>query len=223
MDETIDTGKLVAWVREFARVIIANKDALSELDSASGDADHGSNMERGMMALLADLNGGDVSERPADFLKQVGMTLVNKVGGSSGALYGTIFLRMARSAGGAGALDGGGFAKAMRAGLDGLVERGKVKAGDKTMYDALAPAVDTLDRALAERRGFGEALQAALAAAEAGRDATIRMAARRGKSSYLGEKSVGSQDPGATSVTMMIAAAAVTLGRAGLTSPSNSH
>ncbi len=207
-----DAAALAKWVAEFARIIIANKDMLSELDSSVGDADHGANMERGMIAVFALLQSDESLGKPTDVLKGVGTTIVSKVGGSSGALYGTIFLRMARSAGSAEVLDGLGFAKALRAGLEGVVDRGKVKAGDKTMFDALSPAVEALDRALGKGATFKEAIQLALAAAKAGRDATVGMAARKGKSSYLGEKSVGSQDPGATSVTMLIAAAAATLG-----------
>lgn len=207
-----DAAALAKWVAEFARIIIANKDMLSELDSSVGDADHGANMERGMIAVFALLQSDESLGKPTDVLKGVGTTIVSKVGGSSGALYGTIFLRMARSAGSAEVLDGLGFAKALRAGLEGVVDRGKVKAGDKTMFDALSPAVEALDRSLGKGATFKEAIQLALAAAKAGRDATVGMAARKGKSSYLGEKSVGSQDPGATSVTMLIAAAAATLG-----------
>jgi dihydroxyacetone kinase-like protein len=211
-NRAIDTAALAKWVGEFARIVVANKDMLSDLDSSTGDADHGSNMERGMAAVSALLQNDEPLGAPTEFLKTVGMTIVSKVGGSSGALYGTIFLRMARSAGSGAALDGPGFAKALRAGLEGVVDRGKVKAGDKTMFDALAPAADALEGALAKGARFADAIHLALAAAEAGRDATIRMAARKGKSSYLGEKSVGNQDPGATSVTMLIAAAAATLG-----------
>ena len=209
----IYTNTLLTWVREFARIILASKETLSELDSASGDADHGANMERGMVAILAAMDKGELGGAPADCLKKVGMTLVDTVGGSSGALYGTIFLRMARSVGEFDHLDAVTFARALQGGLDGVAERGKVKPGDKTMYDALAPAVQTLTAAVAQGMPLSAALQAALEAAMAGRDATIGMAARKGKSSYVGEKSIGHQDPGATSVTMMIAAAAATLGR----------
>jgi dihydroxyacetone kinase-like protein len=211
-DRSIDTAALIRWVSEFARDIVANKETLSELDSSIGDADHGANMDRGMTAIAAMLEASHAWERPGDFLKEVGMTIVRKVGGSSGALYGTIFLRMARSVGASDHLDGRGFARALRAGLEGVVDRGKVKAGDKTMYDALAPAVEALDAALAKGAPFDEALRLARLAAEGGRDATRAMRARKGKSSYLADKSVGNQDPGATSVTMLVAAAAATLG-----------
>lgn len=208
----IDTPTLTAWVAAFARTVIANKDLLSELDSSTGDADHGSNMERGMVALKALLDTATPPGLPGDFLKAVGMTIVAKVGGSSGALYGTIFLRMARAAGDRETLNAQQVARAFRAGLEGVVDRGKVRAGDKTMYDALAPAVDALDRALADGQELGPALQAAKAAAEAGRDATVQMTARKGKSSYAGVRSLGTQDPGATSVTMLVATAADVLG-----------
>lgn len=211
-DNAIDTAMLAAWVREFGRLILVNKDQLSELDSASGDADHGANMERGMVAVLATLSDESQWPAPGEFLKGVGMTLVSKVGGSSGALYGTIFLRMARAVGAAAALDTTDVARALHAAVDGVAERGQARAGDKTMYDALAPGVAALEAALADRRPVNAAWQAAVAAAEAGRNATIGMAARKGKSSYLGDKSIGSQDPGATSVTMLIAAAAAVLG-----------
>jgi dihydroxyacetone kinase-like protein len=214
MADTVDAGALAQWIREFARLIAENKDLLTHLDSAIGDADHGINMDRGMTAVTAAL-AEDSPAGPAALLKLTGMRLVSSVGGASGPLYGTAFLRMATAAGTSTALDAGEFAKALRAGLDGVVARGKAEAGDKTMFDALAPAVDALDRALAEGKSLGAALRAATAAAEAGRDATIPMLARKGRASYLGERSVGHQDPGATSVTMLVAAAASTLGEGG--------
>ena len=211
MTGTVDGAALTAWVREFGRLIAAEKDRLTALDSAIGDADHGVNMDRGMTAVV-DVLAGETAAGPADVLKRTGMTLVGKVGGASGPLYGTAFLRMATAAGGADVLDAQGFAKVLRAGLDGVVARGKAEAGDKTMYDALAPAVDALDGALAAGRPLGEALRAAVRAAEQGRDATIPMVARKGRASYLGERSAGHQDPGATSVTLLVTAAATALG-----------
>jgi dihydroxyacetone kinase-like protein len=146
-------------------------------------------------------------------LKQAGMTLVRTVGGASGPLYGTFFLRMATAVGDddIDALPAEAFAKALRAGLDGVVARGKAEAGDKTMFDALAPAVEALDSALSTDAPLREALHAATRAAENGRDATIPMLARKGRASYLGERSVGHQDPGATSATLLVAAAATAL------------
>ena len=211
MTGTVDGAALTAWVREFGRLVAAEKDRLTALDSAIGDADHGVNMDRGMTAVV-DVLAGETAAGPADVLKRTGMTLVGKVGGASGPLYGTAFLRMATAAGGADVLDAQGFAKVLRAGLDGVVARGKAEAGDKTMYDALAPAVDALDGALAAGRPLGEALRAAVRAAEQGRDATIPRVARKGRASYLGERSAGHQDPGATSVTLLVTAAATALG-----------
>jgi dihydroxyacetone kinase-like protein len=207
---TVDTAALTGWISEFARLIAAERDELTRLDSAIGDADHGSNMDRGMTAVLATLDAGDAGT-PAALLKRTGMTLVSKVGGASGPLYGTAFLRMAAAVGDAGTVDPQGFATMLRAALDGVVARGKATAGDKTMYDALAPAVDALDDALAAGKPFAEALRAAVSAAEQGRDATTPMIARKGRASYLGERSAGHQDPGATSVTLLLTAAATVL------------
>lgn len=210
MTGSVDTAALTAWVREFGRLIASGKETLTELDAAIGDADHGANMDRGMTAVLAMLDA-EAPGTPADLLKRTGMTLVGKVGGASGPLYGTAFLRMAAAAGGADVLDAQGFAKVLRAGLDGVVARGKAEAGDKTMVDALAPAVDALDGALGAGQPLGEAVRAAVRAAEQGRDATIPLVARKGRASYLGERSAGHQDPGATSVTLLLTAAATAL------------
>jgi dihydroxyacetone kinase-like protein len=210
MSEYFDISALGDWIREYARLVTANRDLLTRLDSAIGDADHGSNMDRGMTAVVAALDGATPGS-PAELLKLVGRTLVSTVGGAGGPLYGTLFLRMSTAAGDAEVLDGPSFAKALRAGLDGVVTRGKAEASDKTMYDALAPAVEELDRALADGKQLTAALQAANAAADSGRDATIPMLARKGRASYLGERSIGHQDPGATSVALLVAAAASTI------------
>ena len=210
MTAQVDVEALDRWIREFAGQIAANKELLTQLDSAIGDADHGANMDRGMTAVVAALDGSTPASAAA-LLKQVGMTLVSTVGGASGPLYGTFFLRMATASGEVTSLDGPAFAKALRAGLEGVVARGKAEAGDKTMYDALAPAVEALDSALSGAAPLSEALRAATRAAEGGRDATIPMLARKGRASYLGERSVGHQDPGATSATLLVAAAATAL------------
>jgi len=211
MTSTVDTAALAAWIREFGRLIAVNKELLTELDSVIGDADHGTNMDRGMTAVLAAL-AGEAPGTPAMLFKRTGMTLVSTVGGASGPLYGTAFLRMAAAAGDAESLDPPGYAKVLRAALDGVVARGKPQAGDKTMYDALAPAVQALEAALAAGQPLREALHAAVRAAELGRAATIPMIARKGRASYLGERSAGHQDPGATSVTLLVTAAATALG-----------
>jgi phosphoenolpyruvate---glycerone phosphotransferase subunit DhaL len=206
-----DSVDVTAWLREFARLIAEHKDELTALDSAIGDADHGTNMDRGMSAVVKTLAEGD-GGTPSALLKQTGMKLVSTVGGASGPLYGTAFLRMAAAIGDAPALDAPTFGKALRAGLEGVVTRGKAVAGDKTMFDALSPAADALDAAVADGRSLPDALRAAVAAAEKGRDATIPLVARKGRASYLGERSAGHQDPGATSVTLLLTAAATAAG-----------
>jgi dihydroxyacetone kinase-like protein len=215
MTDNVDVAALARWIREFARLVAANKDLLTTLDSAIGDADHGTNMDRGMAAVTAAL-ADDTPAGAAALFKLTGMKLVGTVGGASGPLYGTAFLRMAAAVGESDPLDPPTFAKALRAGLDGVVARGKAEAGDKTMYDALAPAVDALDASLAAGSSLTTALTSAVAAAEAGRDATTPMLARKGRASYLGERSVGHQDPGATSVTLLLQAAATELGHPGI-------
>jgi len=200
----IDTAALERWVRAFAAAIAEHADELTRLDSAIGDADHGANLARGTAAVLAKL---DPAGGPAVLLKQVGMTLVSTVGGASGPLYGTFFLRMATAVGDAAELDAAGFGDALRAGVEGVIARGKAEPGDKTMLDALLPALDAYDAAL----GGGDlagSTRAAADAAAAGRDATVPMQARKGRASYLGERSVGHQDPGATSATLLLEAAA---------------
>ena len=206
----VDLSLLTAWVRAFARVIGENAQLLTDLDAAIGDADHGINMDRGMTAVLEALDSAEETA-PADMAalcKQVGMTLVKSVGGASGPLYGTFFLRMAGALGAGESVDAVDFAKALRAGVEGVVQRGRAEAGDKTMFDALAPALDALDAALASGGGLAVALADASLAAEKGRDATESMVARKGRASYLGQRSVGHTDPGATSAAMLIAAAA---------------
>jgi phosphoenolpyruvate---glycerone phosphotransferase subunit DhaL len=213
MTAAVDVDGLDRWIREFARTIEANKDLLTQLDSAIGDADHGANMHRGMAAVVAVLTAAPptATNTAAALLKQVGMTLVSTVGGASGPLYGTFFLRMSAASGEVGSLDGPAFAKALRAGIEGVVARGKAEPGDKTMFDALAPAAEALDAALAAGVPLPDALQTASTAAADGRDATIPMLARKGRASYLGERSVGHQDPGATSSALLLAAAATAL------------
>jgi dihydroxyacetone kinase-like protein len=203
----VERSFLTAWVREFARVIGENAQHLTDLDAAIGDADHGINMDRGMTAVLGALDEAAPADMSA-LCKQVGMTLVKSVGGASGPLYGTFFLRMAGAFGSGDGVDAADFAKALRAGVEGVVQRGRAEAGDKTMFDALAPALDSLDAALASGADLAVALADATVAAETGRDATESMVARKGRASYLGQRSVGHIDPGAASAAMLIAAAA---------------
>jgi phosphoenolpyruvate---glycerone phosphotransferase subunit DhaL len=206
MDETVATAALDRWVRSFALLVAENKDLLTDLDAAIGDGDHGANMDRGMRAVLVALDDTPPVTASALFNK-VGMTLVSTVGGASGPLFGTFFLRVGASFGDTAEISLAQLAAALRAGLEGIVARGKAEAGDKTMYDALAPAVDALDSAVSEGMDKAEAVKLASVAAESGRDATTPMLARKGRASYLGERSVGHQDPGATTVALLMDAA----------------
>ena len=206
MDENVTTAVLEEWVRNFARLVAENRDHLTELDAAIGDADHGSNMDRGMKATVAALDASPPATAGALFSK-VGMTLVSTVGGASGPLFGTLFLRIGSTLGDTETTSAPQFAAALRAGLGGVVDRGKAGPEDKTMYDALAPAVDALDAALADGADLAASLKHASDAAAAGRDATTPMLARKGRASYLGERSVGHQDPGATTVALLLEAA----------------
>ncbi|WP_311260470.1 dihydroxyacetone kinase subunit DhaL [Microbacterium sp. WCS2018Hpa-9] len=206
---SVDTAALADWIHRFRDVITEKREWLTELDSAIGDADHGANMTRGMDAVVAKLDSG-VPPTVDELLKTVGMTLVSSVGGASGPLYGTLFLRMGMAAGPVTELDAAGLAASLRAGLDGIVARGKAEAGDKTMFDAMAPAVDALDAAIAGGADLAAATAAASVAAAAGRDATEPLVARKGRASYLGERSAGHIDPGAASTTLLFEALAQT-------------
>ncbi len=212
MGDGVTTADLVQWLRAFARLVEENRDLLTELDAAIGDADHGANMHRGLTAAVAALDEAAVAT-PAALFKKVGMTLVSTVGGASGPLYGTFFLRFGGALGDAEVVGPDGFAEALRAGLEGVVARGKAEAGDKTMYDALAPAVEALEAALAGGEPWGVALRRSSTAADAGRDATIPMVARKGRASYLGERSIAHQDPGATSAALLMSAAVTAVGQ----------
>ncbi len=193
---------LVDWVRRFAALIDEHQAELTELDSEIGDADHGANMARGMAAAVAKLDA-ETPATAADLGRTVGMTLVSTVGGASGPLYGTFFLRVG-SAAGASTLDTAALGAALRAGVEGVIARGKAEPGDKTMIDALLPAMDAWDAAA--DTSAEAAAAAARDAARAGRDATVPMVARKGRASYLGERSAGHLDPGAASATLLIEA-----------------
>jgi dihydroxyacetone kinase-like protein len=211
----IDTAVLGDWVSRFGTAVTEKRNWLTELDSAIGDADHGANMARGMSAVAEKLSAGTPATVD-DLLKTVGMTLVSSVGGASGPLYGTFFLRMGMAAGPVTELDGPGLAAALRAGLDGIVARGKAEAGDKTMFDAMAPGVDALDAALGDGASLADAVRAAAEAAATGRDATMPLVARKGRASYLGERSAGHLDPGAASTAILFdTLAAAVAGSAG--------
>ena len=203
------------WIRAFAAAVADNKEYLTELDSAIGDADHGINMNRGMQAVLGKIDGMSADDVGA-LLKTVGMTLVSTVGGAGGPLYGTLFLQMGTAAAGKPELSADDWAAALAAGVAGVRSRGKAELGDKTMVDALVPAVEALRAALAEGTAFDDALRRSAQAAEEGMKATIPLVARKGRASYLGDRSANHQDPGATSSWLLVHAAAETFtGKAG--------
>ena len=197
------------WVRAFATTIADNKEYLTDLDSAIGDADHGINMNRGMQAVLAKIDGLETNDIGLLF-KTVGMTLVSTVGGAGGPLYGTLFLQLGVATGGMTEIDAKAWLEALRAAVSGVQARGKAEAGDKTMLDALMPARDALAEAVGEGAGFAEALRRSMEAGEDGAKATIPLVARKGRASYLGERSAGHQDPGATSSYLLLKTAAET-------------
>ena len=193
----------MAWLRAFAALINDNTDFLTDLDAAIGDADHGTNMARGATAALGKL---DPAAPLGSMFKSVGMALVSTVGGSAGPLYGTFFMKFGAKLGDVEDVSLTTFAAALKAGRDGVVARGKAAVGEKTMIDAMTPAVEAFESHVADGDGPLVAAEAALAAAERGRDATIPLVARKGRASYLGERSAGHQDPGATSTAYLFEA-----------------
>ena len=204
----VGASEAADWVRASAALIAAERENLVKLDRAIGDGDHGANMHRGFQAALEKL---DVEpEDPASVFKSVGMTLLSKVGGAAGPLYGTFFVKLAQPLQGKPELEPRDWAAALRSGVEGVKARGKADAGDKTMIDALLPAVDALEAALEDGAGFHDALERSAAAAAQGAAATVPMVARKGRASYLGERSAGHQDPGATSSQLLLQAAAET-------------
>ena len=204
----ITAADLATWLETFADRIHGARDELTALDSAIGDADHGINMDRGLTAvrqLLPTLREGDLGT----FGKQTGMKLISTVGGASGPLYGTFFLRLGTALGDTSEATPQQLADAFKAGLDGVVARGKAEVGDKTMVDAMTPAVAALQDGA--DGGLAAALDAAATAAAEGRDSITPIVARKGRASYLGERSAGHQDPGATSTTILFEALRDTL------------
>ncbi|WP_296901952.1 dihydroxyacetone kinase subunit DhaL [Megasphaera sp.] len=195
---SLDTKQMAAIIEGMAKKIEAEKDYLTQLDNEIGDGDHGINLARGFAAVekkLPSLTGGDIGA----LLKGVGMQLVSTVGGASGPLYGTAFMKAGMACKGLAELDGPAFVKAMEAAVDGIKMRGKATEGEKTMLDALCPALKVLQADVAAGKSLKEALQDAADAAEKGVEYTKTIIATKGRASYLGERSLGHQDPGATS------------------------
>jgi len=211
--ESITALSLKAWIGRYADVIAEHRAELSKLDAAIGDGDHGTNMDRGMRKAVEKLDALDEADVGIVF-KTVGMALVSSVGGAAGPLYGTLFLQMASASGEKSELDLAGWTEALESGVKGLQARGKAQPQDKTMVDALLPALEALKAANTEGTGLGEALTRSADAARTGMEATIELEARKGRASYLGPRSVGHQDPGATSTHLLLRSAAEALGGA---------
>ncbi|MCW9682096.1 dihydroxyacetone kinase subunit DhaL [Dolichospermum planctonicum UHCC 0167] len=195
--------QIIAWLQVFAHVIEHHKEQLTELDAAIGDADHGINMDRGFKKItniLPSFADQDISS----ILKTVSMTLISSIGGASGPLYGTWFLRASKVTNGKQELTAADLLELLKSGLDGVIERGKAQLGDKTMVDVLSPAVTAFEQAIRNNSNTVVALQASVTAAEQGLKQTIPMLAKKGRASYLGDRSIGHQDPGGTSAYWML-------------------
>lgn len=206
----VSKEQIVQWLQAFATELEQNKNYLTELDAAIGDADHGTNMDRGFKKVMSQLPS--VADKDiGSILKTISMTLISSVGGASGPLYGTLFLRASTAVAGKQELTNEDIVSLLQAGLDGVLQRGKAQLGDKTMLDTLSPAVNTFQQAIGEGKNTLEALQQAVVAAEQGMNDTTPMLAKKGRASYLGERSIGHQDPGATSSYLMLKSLLTTL------------
>jgi len=205
----ISRDDIIAWIRNYAVAVAEKKDYLIRLDSDIGDGDHGANMHRGLQAVLDKLPA--VADKDIGMIfKTVGFTLISTVGGASGPLYGSLFIQMSTVTSDMTELTLTEWTAAVDAGLKGVVMRGKAALGDKTMVDTLIPAVEALQEASGEALSLPEALQECAHAAEKGMRNTIPLLARKGRASYLGERSIGHQDPGATSANLLFLVAAQT-------------
>ena len=205
MSDTLSLAWAEAWIRDAQAVLAEHRMELIDLDRAIGDGDHGENMDRGFKAVVAKLDEGGIADVQG-VLKVVASTLMSKVGGAAGPLYGTAFLRAAKACD--GDVDSSGVVALIEGALDGIVSRGKATTGEKTMVDAWTPALEAA-RAAAEAGATPAAtLRAAADAAAKGAEATIPLQATKGRASYLGERSIGHQDPGATSTAYILGAAA---------------
>ena len=203
--DKISNSDILSWMDEFANTVAENKDYLTKLDSDIGDADHGINMDRGFNAIASKLEGLNDKDIGTIF-KTIAMTLMSTVGGASGPLYGSFFLEMSKLSQGKSDLTYEEWVRVFQAGVEGIIKRGKAKVGDKTMLDSLVPASEAFTNAK-KGNNFSNAFQQAMQAAEKGMLSTIPLVARKGRASYLGERSAGHQDPGATSSFMLIKAA----------------
>lgn len=199
----VTRDEVVLWIKAYSEVVVENKDYLTDLDSAIGDADHGINMYRGFQAVLTKLPAVEDKDI-GTILKTVGMTLLSTVGGAAGPLYSTVFIQAGNKLKGKMELSLSDWAVALEAATGGVVNLGKAVLNDKTMVDALTPAVQALNEAVKQGLSMNEALKESANAAEKGMKATIPLVARKGRASYLGERSAGHQDPGATSSFLLL-------------------
>jgi dihydroxyacetone kinase-like protein len=202
----VDSQTITAWMTEVAASVRAESEYLTQLDAAIGDGDHGVNMNRGFGAVTKALAVQDDNAPPGQLLILAGKTLISTVGGASGPLWGMALRRAGRSLGSAPSFDGAELIAALDEGVAGIVELGAAQAGDKTMVDALLPATAALRDSVAAGDPLERAVALAAAAAENGAQATVPMQARKGRASYLGERSIGHQDPGATSAALVMRA-----------------
>ncbi len=203
----ISRDDVLDWIKACAKVLADNHVYLTQLDAAIGDADHGENMDRGFKAVMNKMP--EMSEKDiGTIFKTVGMTLLSTVGGAGGPLYGTLFLQAGMKTVGKMEVTLDDWYSIMEAALNGVVTRGKAAPGDKTMVDSLTPAVNSLKQAAGNGTTFGKALEMSAEAARQGMEATIPLVARKGRASYLGERSAGHQDPGATSSYLILKTAA---------------
>jgi dihydroxyacetone kinase-like protein len=207
---TVGYDDVVRWIRSFAAEVSTNKEQLTELDAAVGDGDHGINMDRGMSAVVDKLDAAGAEQDIGALLKTVGMTLVSTVGGAGGPLYGTLFMQMGTALSGKAVIGLDDWTAALDVAVSGVQARGKAEPGDKTMIDALIPGRDALKSAVVGGASFEDALKRSADAAGQGMRDTIPLVARKGRASYLGERSAGHQDPGATSSHLLLEAAAET-------------
>jgi len=206
----VTRDQIVQWLEATAVVMKDNKDYLTQLDAAIGDADHGINMTRGFAKVMEKLPS--VADKDiGNILKTTGMTLISSVGGASGPLYGTFFMRSGMALTSKEELSGEDLFKMLKTGVEGIVQRGRAQLEDKTMFDAWSPALDAMQAALDNGQNAHDALKTAVDAAEQGMKNTIPLIARKGRASYLGERSRGHQDPGATSSYLMLKALLDTL------------
>ncbi|NLB71137.1 MAG: dihydroxyacetone kinase subunit L [Chloroflexi bacterium] len=205
----IKKDDVLNWVRDYAQVIEENFEMLTDLDREIGDADHGANMRRGFKAVLEKLPSVEDKDIGA-ILKSVGMTLLSKVGGAAGPLYSTLFMKAGTTIGAKTEMELSDWAQALEAGTAGIAALGKAQPNDKTMLDALYPAINALNSAMENGASTGQALQKSAEGAREGMLATIPLIAHKGRASYLGERSAGHQDPGATSTYLLIKSAAET-------------